>query len=298
MPNNLKGAATIMVAAAGFALMVALVKLAGERLHVTQVLFVRQIIMVAIVSPAVFSQFPGCLKTDRLGLQIIRVAFALVAMLCGFTAVIHMPLADVTALGFAKSFFTTIFAVWLLKEIVGWRRWAAVAAGFVGVLVMMRPGLSGFDPYSVYAVIAAAAAGMVMIIIRILSRTDKPVTILSYQAFLVGIFVAVPAYMNWIWPTLFEWGLLIAVGLISYGAQMMNIYAYKWGEASLLASLDYVRLLWATLFGVLLFGTLPTMYTLAGAAVIIGASIYTVHRERIRGTNLVRSPQGRDKTNV
>lgn len=298
LSGNLKGSITIVVAALGFALMTALIKLAGERLHVTQILFVRQIVMMAIVMPSVLNHFPGCLKTARLDLQIIRVVFALIAMLCGFYAVIHMPLADAMAIGFAKSFFVTIFAIFILHEVVGIRRWSAVAVGFVGVVVMMQPGTEGFDPISILALISAAAAGMVMVIIRKLSQTDKPITTLSYQAILVAICVAIPAWIYWLPPTPFEWALLLAIGIVSYGAQMLNIYAYTWGEASVLASLDYIRLLYATLFGWLLFDTIPGVATWIGAMVIIGASLYTVQRERQKNRNLARSPDGRGFTNT
>lgn len=293
MPGNLKGAATIMVAAACFAIMTALIKLAGERLHVTQILLVRQSIMMLIVLPRVLNHFPGCLKTSRLDLQIVRVAGALVAMLLGFYGVIHMPLAEATAIGFAKAFFVTIFAIFILHETVGWRRWTAVAAGFLGVLVMIQPGTENFDPISILMFISAAAAGFVMVIIRKLSQTDAPVTTLSYQAFLVGIVIALPGIWFWQAPTTYEWLILLGVGVISYIAQMLNIYAYKWGEASVLASLDYVRLLYATLFGFLLFNTLPGPWTWVGAAVIIGASLYTVQRERAKNKAFARSPDGR-----
>ncbi|MEN0041026.1 MAG: DMT family transporter [Pseudomonadota bacterium] len=298
LPGNVKGSLTIFAAAFGFSVMVLLVKVAGERLHVTQILLVRQVVMMAIVMPQVMKEFPGCLRTSRLGLQLVRVAMALIAMLAGFTAIIKMPLADAVAIGFAKSFFVTIFAIWLLKEQVGWRRWAAVAVGFVGVLVMVRPGFADFDPYSLYALAGAAAAGLVMVIIRLLSRTDEPITILSYQAFLVGLCVAIPAIYYWQWPTLWEWSLLLAMGVISFVAQMGNIYAYKWGEASVLASLDYVRLLYATFLGWLVFDTLPGPYTWVGSVVIIAAALYTVQRERARNQALVRSPQGREHTNT
>ncbi|MEP1091097.1 MAG: DMT family transporter [Rhizobiaceae bacterium] len=298
LPGNLKGAITLLLAAAGFSVMVMMVKLVGERLHVTQILVVRQVIMMAIVMPSVLNHFPGCLKTARLDLQVTRVVFALIAMLCGFYSIIQMPLADAVAIGFAKSFFVTIFAIWILKEVVGFRRWLAVAIGFVGVMMMMRPGSQGFDPNSIYALIGAAAAGLVMVIIRKLSQTDKPVTTLSYQAFLVGLCVAIPAYYYWQPPTTIEWMLMVAIGVTSYGAQLLNIYAYSWGEASVLASLDYVRLLYATFFGWLVFETLPGPYTWIGALVIIAASIYTVQRERKVNANLARSPDGRGFTNT
>lgn len=296
LPDNAKGAAILMIAAGLFALMTALIKLVGEQLHVTQILLVRQIVMTAIVTPAVIKGFPGVLATTRPGLQLIRVAFALIAMLCGFTAIINMPLADATAIGFAKSFFVTIFAVIILSEVVGIRRWAAVAAGFCGVFIMLGPGTDGVTFYGLLALVSAAAAGMVMVLIRLLSRTERPVTILSWQAFGVGIAMTVPGIYFWQWPTVTEWVLLIAMGGVSYIAQMANINAYKFGEASVLASLDYVRLLYATLLGWLLFGSLPGWNTWIGAAVIVAASIYTIWRESQRKQQLTRSPEGRGFT--
>ncbi len=297
MPDNLKGIATILVAAIGFSTMVALIKFAGQNLHVTQILFVRQLVMVVIVAPAIISHFPESLKTSRLDLQIYRIIGATIAMLFGFYAVIHMPLADATAIGFAKSFFVTIAAILILKEKVGPRRWIAVIIGFFGVILMVRPGTDGFNIISVYALIGSASAGLVMVIIRKLSQTDSPTTILTYQAIVVGILVAIPAWYYWKSPTMNEWMLLIAIGIISYGAQMLNVYAYKWGEASLLASIDYIRLLYSTAFGYFLFAQLPGPYTWIGSTIIIAASIYTIQRERRHKQNLASSPEGRGYTN-
>ena len=297
-PDSLKGAATLMIAAFGFALMISLIKLAGARLPVVQILFVRQLGMVAMLLPALASHFPDALRTARPGLQATRVALALVAMMCGFTAVVHMPLADATALGFAKSFFVTIFAVAVLGERVGVHRWTAVALGFAGVLVMMRPGSDGFTVYAVLAVVGAAAAGAVMVVIRLLTRTESGTTILAYQAIGVGVVMAAPAIAWWVAPTPREWLLLGAIGVVSYFAQKLNILAYRWGEASMLASLDYVRLLYATVLGFWLFDALPGTATWVGAGIIVLASIYTVYRERVRGRQLAAGPHGRGFTNT
>ena len=197
LPDNMKGALILFVAAALFSVMIALIKLAGERIHVTQILLVRQIIMVIIVAPTILQHFPESLKTNKIGLHMLRNLGALVAMLCGFHAVINMPLADATAIGFAKSFFVTIFAIFILHEKVGLKRWAAVGLGFVGVMVMVRPGSATFDPIALYALAGSAAAGMVMVIIRLLSRSDQPVTILTYQAIFIGIVMIIPAYWYW-----------------------------------------------------------------------------------------------------
>jgi drug/metabolite transporter (DMT)-like permease len=279
LPDNLKGIIFLMLAAFGFSLMTLVIKLVGERLHVTQILLIRQAGMVIMVAPAIFKSFPGSLRTQRLGLQLTRICFALVAMLGGFSAIIHLPLADATAIFFAKSFFVTIFAVLVLKETVGAYRWSAVMIGFAGVILMLQPGTDNFSVWGLAALGGSAGAGVVMIIIRLLSRTDHPNTTLSYQALGVGIIMLVPGIYFWVWPTPEEWGLLIALGVVSYFAQKANIYAYKWGEASLLASLDYARLLYATLWGFLFFGTFPNAMTWTGAGIVITASVFMIYRE-------------------
>ncbi len=291
--GNVKGALTLMVAASLFATMTMIIKLLGSHLHVTQILFVRQVIMMSIVAPQILKGFPGVLKTTQPGLQLLRVTAALCAMLMGFTAMIQMPLADATALGFAKSFFVTIFAMVILKETVGPRRWAAVAAGFLGVAIMLQPGTDAFSIYGIMAVAGAACAGLVMVIIRLMSRKDSPTTILSWQAIGVGVAIAVPAFFFWQWPNLTEWALLLAMGVTSYLAQMANIHAYKWGEASMLASLDYVRLLYATALGYLVFSNLPSVATWIGSGIIVLAAVYTVWREAKKKQDLTRSPAGR-----
>jgi drug/metabolite transporter (DMT)-like permease len=293
LPDNIHGGLILMLAAALMSVTVLIVKLLGAELHVTQILFVRQIIMVAIVAPQVLRGFPGVLHTKRPGLQLMRIGFAIVGMLCGFTAVIHMPLADATAIAFAKSFFITIFAVAILSETVGARRWAAVAVGFAGVFVMLDPGSEGISYYGLLAIAGAASAGFVMVIIRLLSHSESTPTILSWQALGVGFFMAAPAIYFWSWPTLGEWVLLLGLGVISFLAQTANINAYRLGEASVLASLDYIRLLYAVLFGWLFFAQLPAGRTWLGAVIIVAASIYTIWREHRYNQALARSPEGR-----
>ena len=279
LPGNLKGAVMLMFAAAGFVVMAALIKLAGENLHVVQILLVRQVGMLLLLAPSLLSDFPQAFRTKELPLQFARIVFALIAMLCGFTAIIHMPLADATAIGFAKSFFVTIFAVIFLSELVGVHRWGAVIVGFLGVLVMLRPGSETFTIYSIYALIGAAAAGLVMVIIRKLTRVDSPRTILLYQAFGVAVIMILPAIWYWQAATLREWVIMGLIGIVSYLAQRANIMAYKWGEASLMACLEYMRLIYATLLGFWIFGQLPDLWTWLGALVIAAASLYTVLRE-------------------
>ncbi|CTQ59486.1 carboxylate/amino acid/amine transporter [Roseibium album] len=297
LPSNTIGALWVLLAAFGFSIMVALIKFVGRDLSVFQILFVRQAVMLAIVAPTIIRGLPTSLVTKRPGLQLARVLIAATAMLCGFTAVIELPLADATAISFSRTFFITIFAIWFLNEIVGVHRWGATIVGFLGVVLMLRPGADGIvDPHALLAIAGAAGAGMVMIVVRILTRTDPPVTILTYQAFGVGLIMLVPAVLTWQAPSLHQWLLLLLVGIVSWAAQLANIKGYKAGEATAIASLDYTRLLYATILGALVFGHWPSVETLAGATIIIAASIYTVRREIKRGRELARAAEGRGES--
>ena len=282
LPDNLKGALFLMVASILFSLMALLIKVLGQHLHITEILLIRQLGMVAMVLPAIMRHFPGSLRSNSPGLQLLRMGFAVIAMLGGFSAVIHLPLADATALFFAKSFFMTIFAVWFLNEVVGVYRWSAVATGFVGVMIMLQPGTTEFSIYSIASLVGAAGAAAVMIILRILSQKDSADTIMTWSALGIGIVMAIPGIYYWQPPTMLEWGLLVALAVVSYFGQRCNIFAFKHGEASLLASLDYVRLLWATLLGYLVFGHFPGVPTWVGASIVISAAIFVIYRETQR----------------
>jgi len=295
VPGNVRGAAWVFVGGMLFAIMAALIKLLGQRLHIAEILAVRQGVMVILVLPVILRSFPGSLKTRFPGLHAARIVFAMTAMLAGFTALIHIPLADATAISFARAFFITILAIIFLKEEVGLRRWMATIVGFIGVLIMVRPDTSGaLDIYALFAAGSAAAAAMALVIIRKLSQVEPPTTILTYQAVFVGLLIALPAYWWWQAPTTEEWGLLILMGFVSYAAQYANIRAYRNGEATAIASLDYIRLLYATGIGIYLFAEWPGTDTLIGAAIIISASLYTVQREARRGRKLARAEESRN----
>jgi drug/metabolite transporter (DMT)-like permease len=296
LPGNVRGAFWILCATLFFATMVSLIKSIGLRLPISEILFVRQSVMLVVALPVLIRHFPQSIITHHPWHHAARVSLAMVAMFCGFTAVVHLPLADATAIGFAKSFFITIFAIVFLKEIVGLRRWAAVIIGFLGVLIMLQPTADGIDFYGMLAVIGAAAAGLVMILIRYLSRFEEPITILTYQVVFVGLLVAPLAIYQWVWPTPSEMVTLIAIGVVSVAAQTFNIRAFRAGEATAIAALDYVRLIWAVAIGFVIFAEVPSLATLAGAALVIAASLYTVHREARRGQKLARSPAGRGYT--
>ena len=133
-----------------------------------------------------------------------------------------------------------------------------------------------------------------MVLIRLLTRTEKPVTIMSYHALGIGAIMLVPGIYFWQWPTQTEWIMMGIMGIVTSLAQLTNIHAYKWGEASVMASLDYTRLLYATIIGYLVFGDLPGPYTWIGAAIIITASIYTIRREAKLKKTVTRAPDAKE----
>lgn len=294
LPDNLRGAIYILYGGIFFAIMAAMIKYAGQKYHVTQILFFRQIIMILIILPSLLHTFPKSLKSKRPALQLLRAALAIIAMTCGFTALIHLPLADATSLSFTRSLFITVLAIAILHEKVGWRRWMATCIGFLGVIIMLRPGSGTIDIYALLAIIAAAAAAFVMIIIRLLSKYDTPFTILAWQVIIVGLVMTFPALYFWTIPAWSDLWIFIVIGMTSYIGQMANIRAFRIGEATVIAALDYSRIIYATIIGFLIFSEWPDIQTFLGAFIIIGASFYTIYRERYHGKTLARSAEGRD----
>ena len=160
--NQTTCAALWMLAGAGFyALVLIFAKAAGERLHPTQILLFRSVVMLACVALAIAMHFPRSLKTEHLGLHGPRISASFFSMLFAFVAVIHLPLADATKLSFSKSSFTTLLASLILGEVVGARRLVAVLVGFAGVVVVLRPeGGDSINVYGLLAIFAAASSGL------------------------------------------------------------------------------------------------------------------------------------------
>ena len=282
LPGNVRGGFYIMTAGIIFTSSAGFVKELGGEITVFQILLIRQATMTITVMPVIARNFPDALRTKSLPLQLVRVVFAIIAMVGSFLAIQHMPLADATALSFAKSLFVTIFAILFLKEVAGFNRWFATLIGFAGVLVIVQPEPSGIDLYALYAIAGAAGAAMVSTIIRHLSQFDRSITILSYQALLVGAVMLPFGIYFWVWPTAIQWGMMLGIGLLSVAGQFCNIAGYRAGEASAVAPLDYARLVFAALIGFLVFLEVPSWSTIVGSGIIIATSIYSLRSEQRR----------------
>jgi len=284
LPGNVRGGIWMLTGSLFFAIMVVLIKVAGQHMHVTQILMLRQFTVLCLAGPVILRHFPGSLISALPGLQAARICLAFLAMLLGFTSIIHLPLAEATTLNFAKTFFIGILAIVFLGEVVGIRRWGAMIVGFIGVVIIAWPQEGApLNVYSLMGVGSALAVACVMTLMRTIAQIDKPVTIISYQAIGVGILMLPPAVWFWTPPSWFDLLLIAAVGVFSSVGQLCNIQAFKAGEASAIAPLDYARLIYALILGFLIFNEWPEPRVFVGAAIIIAAAIYTLHRERIRG---------------
>jgi len=253
------------------------IKMLDGALDWPQIVFLRSAILAGFLLPLVWRR--GIMKTSRPFMHAARGIVGIAAMSCMVFALLNAPLADVTALSFSRALFVVILAIFILKETVGWRRWSAVLIGFAGVAIMLRPGGSGVSDALLFAVAGAALGGWVVMILKSLSRTDATETIVFWFGVAGIVLMAVPAILVWSWPTPLEWGLIFALSAAGSLAQYCLVRGWSLGEASALAPVGYAQLVWATLLGAVIFSEMPDAWTIAGAAIIVGSTLYITIRE-------------------
>ncbi len=279
LPGATRGVIWMLLSGLGFSLMVATVKWLGDHLHPFQITFFRCLIGLVVILPFVVRSRGRVLRTRHPLMHLSRGLVGFSAMTAGFYAVTRLPLADVTAVSFTKAMFIIVLAVLFVGERVRWRRWTATAVGFVGVLIMVRPGSAGFQPAMLAALAHAFLAGVVVTLIRRLPLSERPTTLLFYFGLVATPASLLPAWVVWTPVSANDLVLLTLAAVLGVAGQGCAIRAHRAGEASLVAPFDYARLVFATGLGFLLFGDLPDRWTLAGAAVIVASSVYIAHRE-------------------
>jgi drug/metabolite transporter (DMT)-like permease len=225
----------------------------------------------------------GTLRTRRLGGHALRSILNMITMITFYYALRLMPLADAVAVGFAAPLFMTALSVPLLRERVGPRRWAAIVVGFFGVLLIAGPG-SGPDGIAIgwgalLALISAFTYALTLITSRQLSRTELSHTILFYYS--IGVIVVMGSTLpfNWVTPLWEDVWIFALVGVAGSIGQYCLNQAFRYGEVSFIAPLEYTSLIWAGLFGIMFWGDIPTWTVLAGAAIVVAANLYVVRRE-------------------
>jgi drug/metabolite transporter (DMT)-like permease len=295
-PDNIPLAVAIrLVSAASLAALNALVKLVEARgASLPEVLFFRQALSVPLVAAAV-AVGPGLatLRTRRLPAHAVRMASGLTGMALLYLCVTRLPLAEATTLTFTVPIFATILGALWLGEPTGWRRWLAVGVGFSGVLVVVRPGGGSMDALGLAAGLAyGLTAAFVSIQLRQIGRTEGPLTtVFWFAALSVPVLAPVLLVMRPHPPLV--WAMLGGVGVLGALTQVTLTGALRFGPVSAVVPIDYAGLIWASLFGWLAFGLLPTHATLLGAPLVVGSGLFIAWREQVR---LRRAPGARAPT--
>ncbi len=279
LPANVQGAIWIAFAGLILVTMSSMVKALGAGFDSFQILFFRCAVGAVALLPLALRYGFGTYATRRAGLHAVRTLVGLSAMACFFYALTHMALAEATAILFSRPLFTTILAVVVLGEVVRWRRATATVVGFIGILIIVRPGASAFEPAALVAVLGAMLAGATIITIKKLSATEATVVIVFWFTIGGTVLALIPAMLVWRTPTGAEWGLLVLMGLLGLAGQAAMTRGFSLGEASAVVSFDYLRLIFAGLIGIVLFAEVPDIWSVTGAAIIIAGTLYIIRRE-------------------
>ena len=251
-------------------------------LPIVEFIWIRYVIFLVLAAILVRRTPNRAMRARSPGLQITR-GFCVVGSSMLFVyGVRSMTIAQATTISFLSPLLITVLSIPLLGEIVGARRWAAVAAGMTGMLIVVRPGLGGFNPAALFGVASAFCWALALIITRKISSSDPPQTTVLWSASIGTIVLTLVLPFQAVWPTPRQFGLSLVLGILASGGQWLVILAHRIAPASLLAPFFYGQLLWVTVLGFLVFRNLPDTFTLAGAAIIVGSGLYTAHRERVR----------------
>lgn len=257
----------------------ALAKLLTDNFHPVQIIWFRQAGLFLGVCVLLAIKGLSVLSSKQPRLQITRGVLVIGSSLLFVFAVRHAPLADAVAASFVAPFFLTIFGATILKESVGFRRWSAVVVGFIGALVVIRPGMGVIHPAVMLVVVAAVLFAARQVIGRFLSTTDKTITTIAYTAIVSSFVISIPLPFVWQTPEQpIQWLFFLGLALSGALGEILIIKALEVAEAAVVAPIHYTILIWATVYGYLVFGDLPDRWTFIGTAIIVLAGLYTIRR--------------------
>ncbi|MEL6794960.1 MAG: DMT family transporter, partial [Pseudomonadota bacterium] len=276
----MRGVVMMCVSTVAFAAMHFAIRVVTSELDPFQVAFFRNLFGLLFLIPVIVGSGIGQMKTKRIGLHAIRGVLNIAAMLMFFTALSITPLAKVTALAFSAPIFIAVLSVLVLGERLRLRRWGAIAISFLGMLIIIRPGIVALDTGALLVLGAAAIWAVVMAIVKVLSRTESSVAIVAWMGIFLSVFSLPPAIWVWRDPSVWAWGWLIFIGFTGSIAQVTISQSLKETDPGAVMPFDFLRLIWAALLAFWFLGEVPDEYTLIGAAVIFASSLYIAHRER------------------
>jgi drug/metabolite transporter (DMT)-like permease len=282
LPENLRGAVWTTLAALAFTLMAAVIKTLGSRLDSFEIVFFRCVFALGVTFPFLLREGEAAFRTRRPGLHLSRAATGMLAMFFGYYGITKLPLADATVIGFTRALFMIPLAVLFLGERVQIARWAAAAAGFLGVVVMLRPGAEGPVFAVLVAFLGAGFTALGIVQVKKLAATEHPATILVFYNFATTLMSLPAVFAVWITPTFSELALLGLVAGLAGAGQFFTIRGYGIAEASAVVPFGYSRMIFAPLLGLAFWGEIPDGWSLAGGGVIVASTLFIALREARR----------------
>jgi drug/metabolite transporter (DMT)-like permease len=271
--------ALVLMAVALFSIMDALSKVLAANYDPVEVVWGRYLAILALIAPLLLRD-RGAFATKRVGLQLLRGLFVLGSAVLFIAGLARLAIADATAIGFASPLLVTALSIPLLGEDVGPRRWSAVALGFLGVLIVIRPGSGAIGANALWPLASAVCWALSLILTRHMRNHEKPLTTLFYST--ISGFVLSSLALPFIWtrPDAGACALTAAMAMLNAAGQYLLITGLSRGDVSLLAPFTYSQMIWSMLVGFFVFRSVPTVWTWCGAAVIVASGIYIAHRER------------------
>lgn len=276
---TLKGMALMGLAAMIISVMHVLVRDLSSEINPIQIAFYRNVIGFMMLFPFLLRQDRSLWITKQPKLQFFRAIIGTCALLSWFTALGMMPVGDATAISFVTVLFVTIGAAVVLKEKVGIRRWSAILIGFVGTLIIIRPGSGVFGTGAMIALMSTVFWAAALICVKILSRTDSSITMVFYANVFFTIFSFIPALFFWTWPTFEQTMWMLLIGVMATLGHLCMAQSLKMADATAVAPMDYTRMLFAAGVGFLMFGEFPDVMTWVGGTVIFLSTVYITYRE-------------------
>ena len=280
--DPLRGITLVVAATVLFGSADTISKYLAGNLPIIEFIWIRYILFVAIAMVLGRRQGLSLLRPNNPRWQVVRGLCIVGSSILFVYGIRVMTMAQATTISFLSPMVVTILSIPILHEVVGIRRWAAVGAGLLGMLIVVRPGLGGFQPAALFGVASSTCWAMTLIITRKIASTDAPQTTVFWSAAIGAVMLTAMLPFVAVWPTGWQFGLALIMGTLASLGQWLVILAHRLAPASLLAPFNYTQLIWVTISGFLVFGNLPDGYTFLGASIIIASGLYTAHRERVR----------------
>ena len=277
----MRGVLMMCLSTVGFATMHFAIRVVSAELHPLQIAFLRNLFGLLFLAPLLIGSGFEQMKTSRIGLHALRAVVNIGAMWLFFSALAITPLAKVTALGFTAPIFMAILSVAVLGETFRLRRWLAIFVSFIGMLIILRPGLIEVDRGSLMVLVSAGLWSVAMTIVKFLSRTETSVAIVAWMGVFLSVFSIGPALWVWSDPTLWAWCWLLFIGFSGAVAQVTLSQSLKETDPTAVMPFDFLKLVWAALLAFYFLGETPDELTFVGAAVIFSSGLYIAYRERL-----------------